>query len=254
MGLYVGPEDADISPSPLLTVTRDLSSLMYRPANAAEWTTFLLAAGDSIGNPVGSRNFQEASGNFADSIGSVTLSAGTGQSYRQPVSGWSSFSAKLPDGGVNRIGNLTTAPNPATTSVMQCAYLDLPAAPAAIRDLMGVTTNVAVEYLTTGKLRLVGGTLVDTVNSYASTRTPVILRVNNTAATLTLFTDKEKLTGTYALPAASTLVSYGRIPVSGLCSAAGLIFDFEFTGAAAERSDAQIKTILLTAGFTVLWS
>jgi hypothetical protein len=234
-------------------VTRDSASGKYFPAGAAEWTAFMAAAGLATGNPASSWEMQVASGNVPDAIGAITLTQTSMSLYQQSVTGYSRFSIRGIDGQAAALRNLTTAPNPLLTSTLVGATVDFGALPGGIRDVLGVATNAVVQFMiTTGLLRLVGGSSPQTINAMGTAVRPVLLRVNNTASTITLFTDQEKLSATYALPVSGNLVTFGR--VAGTIPAIGYLHGYEFAGASAELTDAQVKTLLQTQGWVIPWT
>jgi hypothetical protein len=237
-------------------ITRDAASGIYCPANAAEWTLMMAAAGVGSGNPASVYNCQESSGTLADSIGAITLpAAGTGHLYQQTVGGWQRRAVATTDGTANqRWVNGTTAPNPSLTSTMVMVFVALPAAaPAAARDVCAVATNADIRLNTTGRLRVVFGAQADCVNSHLGIVTPIVMQINNTATTATLYTKLEKFTGTYVLPTNASLLSLG-----GQTTAAGNIqhlYACQFTGAAAEMTSGNLKNLLQTMGWgTIPWS
>jgi hypothetical protein len=264
VGVTVGPraglaagvsenELASSGSSVIPGVTRDAAGGKYFPANATEWTAFMAAAGLATGNPASCWNMQEASGNAADAIGAITLTQTSMSLYQQAVTGYTRFSIRGIDGQAAALRNLTTAPNPSLTSTLVGGVVDFSTIPAGVRDLLGVATNAVVQFMiTTGKLQLVNGSTVQTASAMGTAVRPVLLRINNTAGTATLFTDLEKTTATYVLPTSGTLVSYGR--VAATIASVGYLYGFEFTGTAAELSDAQVKTLLTTASWSIPWT
>jgi len=234
-------------------VTFDAGGQKYFPANAAEWTLLMAAAGLATGNPASVWNMQEASGNAADSIGAITLTPTSISLYQQAVPGYSRFSIRGIDGQAAAMRNLATAPNPSLTSTLVMCFVDFNAIPAGVRDISGVAANALTQFMiTTGKLQLVSGATVQTVNAVGVAVRPVLLRINNTATTAALFTDQEKLSTTYVLPTSGNLVTFGR--VAGTIASVGYLYGCEFTGAAAELSDAQVKTLLQTLGWSIPWT
>lgn len=113
-------------------VTRDATSGFYVPANATEWTNLLQGSG--VPSPAYAWQLQETSGNLADSISGVTLTAhaGTGLTYAATVSGWSRKGLSFTDGSTSYFTSTSTWCNPATT-------------PCSILALVGTTGNPASE-------------------------------------------------------------------------------------------------------------
>lgn len=250
-GVSADPDAFD-GPGGIPGVTRDAGNLNYYPANAAEWTALMTEAGLATGNPSSAWTLQNASGNPADTIGTVNLTS-TLTLYQQTVPGAARKCIRGVDGTANsRLVNSTTAPNPSLTSTMQLMYLDIPAAPAAVRDVALGAPNYDLRFNTTGKLRLVAGASADLVSVAALTQQWVVLQCNITAGTTKVFTAQEKFTGTYVLPTSAVLLAFGgqSTSVAGI----GYAYAAQFTGTAAELSDAQVKTLLQTLGATIPWS
>lgn len=256
-----GPYQLDIGPqfgfafgtgsSAIAGVTRDATNRNYFPANASEWAALLAAAGDGAGNPSSCWTWQDASGNPVDQIGSVNLTS-TMTIYQSAVPGASRKCIRDVDGTANhRLVNSTTAPNPSLTSTMQLMSLDLPSAPAVVRDICEVAANCDLRLNTNGRLRLVAGASADLVNVCGPGQRWVALQSNLTAGTVKVFTDQEMFTGTFATPTSATLLAFGG--QSTAASAAGYAYGAQFTGAAAERTTNQMRALLQTLGATIPW-
>jgi hypothetical protein len=240
------------SDSVALAVTRDASNLQYYPASDSEWTTLMAFLGLATGNPSSIWNLQETFGNFADAKGGITLGANNITLYSQTFTGAARKCFRGVDGTANsNARNSTTAPNPAATSTLLIAHVDLPAAPAAQRDVMALATNADLRLNTNGKLRLVAGANADLVNVAASAQRWLALQVNLTASTIKVYNDQEVFTGTFVAPTSAAHVALGgdnaAIPAGGWAYAA------QFTAAAAELTQAQIKTLLQGLGATIPW-
>ncbi len=220
------------------------------PNTGTELTAFLAACGITASGTALWR-LQEASGVAADSIGTVTLTPNNGPTYAQAVAGWTRVGIKFTDGTSNqRLLNSTTAPNPALTPCLLLAYVSLGAAPAAIRDIMGLVGNADVRQITTGRLRLISGATADLVNSSAGTVQPIILRTDP-SGTIAVFTEQERFYGTSAVPTSATQVFFAG--QTAAASASTYLYALELSGTAAQRSDDEIRTILRTAGWNPTW-
>lgn len=260
VGLRVGvaaglSEDEITAPTGggIVGVTRDATNGNYFPANAAEWTLFRAAVALPAGNPTSVWNLQEPSGNPADAIGTVTLIANSITLYQQPMPGATRKCIRGVDGTANsNLRNTTTAANPSLTSCLLLAFVDLPTTPAAIRDVIALATNSDVRYNATGKLRLFAGANADLANAPGASQRWIALRSNLSASSVTVFTDQEKFIGTFVAPTNAAHVALGGD--NAAMPAAGFAYACEFTGAAAEMSDAQVKTMLQGLGATIPWS
>jgi hypothetical protein len=236
---------------PLAIVTRDVTSLWYRPANSVEWTALLSVAGITNGNPGSVWSFQEASGNLADGIGSITLNTAGAPAYQQTVIGSSAKAIVTTDGAaVQHVSNTTTAPNPAIVSTLLLAYVVAPTVgPASDRGIMCTAPNHGINIRTSGRPRLTDGTLL--ANSILGTTQMLAHRTNLTAATFTGFTLLEKAAGTFVAPTNGACVILGSTSVSA--SASGYLYGALFSGSAAELTDAQVKKLMQTLGGNPIW-
>lgn len=239
----------------MANVSRDSGSNVYAPSNADQWTTTMSQAALTTGNPTSTWLCQEASGNLADSIGSFTLTANATPLYRQAVAGWSRLAVGTDDGAGNEGFMSTDAglPDPATTSYLILAYVALLAVPAANRGVM-IFANVPVieaRYTTTPRYMIVNSTGTAGTSNPGSAVRPVVIRSNQTADTNLLATDQEKITELWSSPAGR------RVALGGFDAAAPsalYLYAAMFTGAAAELTDAQLKTLLQTLGWSIAWS
>lgn len=239
-------------------VSRDATSLKYVPANAAEWTALMAAASLATGNPSDTWNLQEAAAPMIDTIGANNMTmSGAGLLFQQPVAGWSRLAIATPDGQPNHNAQTLTAVDISTTSALALVYVRMPvAAPAATRRLVRLnSTGVRTDINTTPVLQCltqgVGGTTVNGVSNPTSAVRPLVVQIDRTGGRTRVFTDQEKIVGTVG-----TYVT----PVFNLGSSGGNSADASylycalFTGAAAELSEAQVKTLLQTLDWTIPWS
>lgn len=261
-GLSIGPRigltrtSSVIASSGISGVTRDTASQWYFPANATEWTAFMAAAGLATGNPVTTHNCQEAAGTLTDAFGLANLTVGgTGHLYQQSVAGFTRLAVTTIDATVGQKWiNSTTAPDPNAVSTLWLAAIRFPAvAPAAARDLMANAAALDCRISATGKLTVVNGA------STAGTANPlggvhlVAVQHNITASTFIGFSDQEKITGTFAANAANPMFVLGGQTTSA--GDVGYLWEAEFSGAAAELSSAQMKTLFQTlTGIAIPWS
>jgi uncharacterized repeat protein (TIGR01451 family) len=236
-------------------VTKDATDGKYYPANATEWTTVMTQAGLATGNPASVWPCQEASGNLADAIGSITLTqTGTGHLYQQAVTGSTRKAVQTVDGtSGQKWVNTTTAPNPHNVSTLVLAVIRVPAAsPAAARDVFDVAAAGDFRFNTTGKLRVGYGASADLTVDNRGTTIIVASQVNITGSVSQCCTSSEKLVGTYSLPSSAAIMSIGG--GTTLASDCQYLYVAEFSGSAAELTAAQIKTLFQTLGYTISWS
>jgi hypothetical protein len=255
-GLRAGldPSDGD----PMSGVSRDASSNVYCPATAGEWATTLSAAGLSAGNPIALHLLQEASGNAADAIGTFTLTAsGTLVAYQQAIAGWTRKAITTTAGGTGKLQNVDVGlPDIATTSMLVLGYARTTTI-GTTRDVIGAgaaATRLASQAVaTTGQARgISNGTLATgTIDSGGVVR-PWVSQIDRTASTTALYTDAEKIVPAFGATAAGQSITLGNF--SAGAGTVAYLYLAVFAGAAAERSPAQIKTLLTTLGWSVLWT
>lgn len=255
-GVACGVSEDAIALTPgLAGVTRDATSGIYCPANTTEWATVLSAAGITSGGPSALHLMQDASGNPADAIGAFPLTAsGTGITYAQPITGWSRLGITFNDGGTGAFTSTDAAlPDISTTSLLVLGYLKTSVS-AANRSVAGLgTTRVEAILQSTGAPRLLSGanSAVGTGNTVGQVR-PWAIRHNKTASTDVLFTDQEKVTPTFSALTTGKQIQVGQGSTThGPVQHAYIVW---FFGAAAELTDAQLKTLLQTLGWTIAWT
>ena len=245
--------------NPMAGVTRDGGSLIYVPATGSEFATALSVAGMGGRSVLSIYGFQEASGNLADSVGSNTLTA-TGASwlYQQALSGWSRKQITIADGNTNHnFQNTTTAPDISTTSVMLIGYIAMPAAaPAGARRFFRLdTTGALAQISATPRMGIVtqgaGGTTVNGTSDPTNAVRPVVLMIDRTNAKAMLYTNQEKIVGTVGT---YTGIALGYGASGGTCPSTGYAYGAVLSGANAEMTDAQVKSLLQTLGWTIPWS
>lgn len=236
----------------LATVTRDATSLKYVPASLAEWNQVMAVAGIGSGGPGLLWLCQDVSGNLADSIDSLpgTVS-GTPILYQQPVTGWTRLGITGADAGT-AIADSSSAslPDPATAATMIISYAVITVAPVAVRqiDLIG-TANVGTNRVsTTPRFQGVSGgsAITGAVDPTGAVR-PFVFIDDPIAARCAAYTDQEKLVPTRA-------ATTGKRSRFNFGFVGSLLYRAQFNGASAQLTDAQIKTLLQTLGWTIAWT
>lgn len=233
----------------------DATSGKYVPSSAAQFAALGLSA------PVSIHLCQEAAGNLADSVGSLTLTANGSPTYQQPVSGWTRVAVGFTQAANQRFGAAAgVGPNPGTTSTLWLVYAAVVGAQGGNRDMFGPNitgSNFAkVQVTTTPRLRtniVTGGITTGSSDPTATGLQPMLFKVDRTGGAAVLYTGQEKITGVYnAAIAESTVKGFGS---SGGTSFGGLIaYSAVWSGASAEVSDAQAKSLLQALGWTIPWS
>lgn len=246
------------SGGPMDGVTQDATSLKYVPASVGEWTTTMSVAGIATGNPSALWLCQEASGNLADSIGSFTLTAASTPTYQTAVAGWTRKGINLTNGSSDGFSSASASlPDLGVASQLVLAYFRVPgAAPAATRSFItigGSGTRASLNVTTTPRLdaRSVGNTATGAANPLDGGVHAMFVRVNRTAMEVDAGTEAEKLSPTASVSMDNMGILFGN--AGFLAADSELLYAASFHGAAAELSDAQIRTLLQTLNWTVAW-
>lgn len=236
-----------------LAVTRDAASGIYVPIDSAEWDIVLAAAAIASGGPASLWLLQEAASHPADSIGARTLTLNGSFSYEQAVTGMTRKGIKPGENSASDYGVIGSI-NVAAESALLLGYIDCtnatdPAGPRALYSLSDGTQSEG--QITTGKVpRGVSG--VNTAaGATAMGLTPFVVKLDRSRSELAVYTLDNKVKPTYTAPAASTAAFLGGFANSSDSVHAYLAL---FLGAAAELSDAQVKTLLTTLGWSPTWS
>jgi hypothetical protein len=235
-------------------VTRDATSNVYSPASAAEWTTTRSVAGITSGNPFSMWLLQEASGALADSIGTAPLTNSGGMAYQQAVTGWTRVSMLASDlNGAYSLANAadTALPDLSAESSLVLGYLKITGAPGGDRGVI-LTGDIRAEVTSGNVPKLVHGATTATGSGNVTTAVrPWVLRYDRAASTIALFTDLEKVSIAFANSGSTKRIFYG----AGFQNAPGfqILYGAHWKGAAAELSDASVRSLLQALGWTVAW-
>lgn len=234
----------------------DATSGIALPQDSTEVLAMLTAAGSSRGAPLLHYNFQDSGSPIADANAIVNLPlVGSGASYQQAVTGWSALCARLTEATTGGwLSTDTALPDLSTTSILIYAVLFMPAAaPAATRNLVmaGTTTLTAARWTTASMANHLSGANQQTGTANPSSRVmPVVLKYDRTGGVSKLYTDQEALTATHSAAVTGKRLAFGS---NGSAASAGYVQGIVWTGADAEWSDAEVKTFLQTAGWTIPW-
>lgn len=248
----VGDDEGQVSGIP--GVSRDATSLIYAPASSAEWTAFMSSIGLATGNPSFLWLCQDASGNLADQIGGTALVPANAPTYSNAVPGWTRVAVGTVDATANQKFQSTAAalPDLSVTAALLLAYVGFASSPAAIRGVLGMGTTMSDARHDTVHPRLVSGANSATgVQTLGTQARPWVNKADVPGGANVLYTDQEKV-----VPAVGALTgksiqlgSTGAVPASAFYLYAAL-----FTGAAAQLTDAQVKTLLQGLGWTIPWT
>ncbi len=230
-------------------VAKDATSGIYLPATAAQWTSLGLTAPSSL------YLCQDAATPLADAIGAVTLAAGgTGLSYQTAVSGWTQKATQTTNGTAGRWATTSaTLPDLSTTSCLMLVYA-LPLTPGATRGGMNMgTTEAAIGFQTGPVTRHISGANATAgVGDPTLAVHPFVIKFDRTNTIQTNYSDLEKVSPTF-----STLVTGKRWSLGGegtITDQVQFLFAARWDGAAAEMSDATVKSMLQKLGWTIPWS
>lgn len=244
----------------MTTVSRDASSNVYAPASAAQWTQALGVAGITTGNPSGLWLLQEAAGDAADSIGSFTLTGGGGRTYQQAMPGWTRVGVKTTSGGQGNFKSTSASlPDISTTSALLLLYVGTVAAVATTRTLaqLGATFDGDTSARLNASEQIIlarAGTETPGASVFCdATVRPVVIKVDRTNNASAVYTDQEKITGV-AAGAGKTVMIGADNAISWDSDALTYMFGALFVAGAAEMTDAKVKTLLQTLGWTIPWS
>lgn len=242
-------------------VTRDATSLKYTPAAGSEWTTLL--AGTGLVKPDNLWLLQEASGNFADSVGAQALTAVLITAYQASVAGWSrKFVTTTPQGG-GRGGSVSsgTMPNLSTTAQMSLLYVCRTAVITADRDVCklgaATTSQLLCQMSSAHRLEItpspgVGTPVLGTTVYAQDTVFPLILQHDPVNSVQRVATPSERFTATFTALGANRGIAFGTAGV-GLCLAGAYGYYANWQGAPAQMTEANIRTLLQKLGWTVAW-
>lgn len=239
-------------------VTIDATSGIRSPSSTTEWSDF-----NAYHVAIGTPNFpnvmpsllwlcQDASGNLADAIDGFTGTvAGTPISYQQSITGWSRFGISGGDGGTANADNQSASlPDPAAASMTMIGWATATATPAAIRNFHVIgTANLTTNRInTTPRFQGVsGGNVVTGTTAITGAVRPLVNLYDVTSGRVMCASDLEKLTPTKA----ATTGKRHRLSFS---FPGAWLYAFSLFGAAAELSDAGVKSLLTAMGWSIAWT
>jgi hypothetical protein len=243
----LNPGGGAAPPDPMAGVTRDATSLKYAPSNAAEWATTLAVAGITSGNPASCWTFQELSGDAIDTIGSRPFVAAGTPLYQQTVSGWARKECRCVENTSDKFSATIPAAN--ANSGLVIMYMRVHNVPSVVRKLFEYPTIYA-EVSTHPRLVADGGNLLVGTVDPGNTVHAMILRSNATLLQEAFITESEVLAPTWFIDIGTAM----HVSGSGSDGAGvGIMWAAFFSGASAELTNAQTKTLLQTLGWTVAW-
>lgn len=255
-GIKFGSAEGAVDP--LAGVSRDAASGILCPANAAEWeAVYTVAEIDTALIPSAVWLMQEGSGNLADSIGSLTLTAsGAGITYGVTETGWTRKAITTTEGADGVFTNTDAGlPDIATTSCAILAYCRTTTS-ALLRSIFGMgpaATRCSAERLATGAPMIRNGAIPqDGVVDASGAIRPWLLQHNRTGASAALYTDQEKIVPVWSDTSAGKQITFGTLQNFG--STCSYVYAAPLFGAAAELTATQWKVLLQTLAWAPVWS
>lgn len=252
IGALIGT--AGSAADPMDGVTADATSGKYIPADAAEWDTAVAAAGLADG-PTSLWLFHDETDNtVSDVIGSRPLSLNGSITKQVAVAGWTSKSIQPHENSGSDYGVSSSGPDIGTTSALMLMYLQVTSDPGGNRSLTNIGGGKPMDAFVVagGFIRAVADANTATGVNVPSGVIPLVVQYNRAASQFTVYTDTEKLRPTFA--AANSTVDFYIPGGYGNSTDAKYVYAALFEGTAAELSDAEVKTLLETLGWTIAWS
>lgn len=238
-------------------VSKDATSGIRVPASATEWTNLMTAAGLATGNPSLLWLSQEASGNLADTIGAFTGTA-AGAAYAQTVSGWTRKGVLLT--GAATVQNAAAGlPAIDSASMLVLSYALFPATVTTTRSVVTLGTTFgaqAAANFNTGP-KITAQVDPNASNGAATTFSavhPLVVQVDRVHTAALVCTEQEKLAPALtSTPSGKAIVLGGDNVQTWFSGQETHMYTAAFFNAAAALTQAQVKTLLQTLGWTVAW-
>jgi PKD repeat protein len=233
--------------------TIDSTSNISAPGSSSEWTNFLNANPTvAFTTPSNVWLFQEASGNLADQVGGKTLTVTGTPLYQQAETGWSRKCIKASGAAANQFASNGTMAA-ATTSVLMLAFARI-VQPVAAHQRMyygGASSNAFEGIGGSALVRLrTGGNAGNGALSHVGQVRPFVLLHDTTNSVNALYSDIEKKSVTYGARSGTSVQFMFGLSTDTTVDTR-FLYAAVWTGSAAEKSDAQIKALLQTLGWTV---
>ena len=236
--------------SGISSVPKDATSGIYCPVTLADWNTVLTTAGLATGLVSHSWTCQDASGNLVDHIGSLALTAANTPSYGTAVSGWTRKAVSWSLNSTSSFsGNTEVDFSTGDGTLLMYQYASTP---GATKAYAGLGNNQTAEILSTGKAQMKSGVNVaGGVGSIGDgTVRPIVIGYSKLGSAVKLYTDADKIAPTFTASGSATIIGVGSF--SGVQTPAGGCLLIAFLPSVL--SDANLKTLLQTLGFTISWT
>lgn len=256
---YTDSETDSITVDPAPSWTLDATSGLGTPLTEAEAEAVLSDAGVASPNVTNLWLFgTPASGNISDVIGSKTLTASGTWSYQQAVTGWSLQALESTAGTAARVLNTTFSNVNANSYVVFLLFAHLPAA-TGTRTLFrfGDTfdDDACVEITSSGTDVLnVGegdGTRTAGSSDFTGAARWAVLRIDDTANTVDLFTTQDKIIGGTQACNGTELCFGGDNNQTWRPGDTNYMLSFIHTGT---MTNTEIKAALTSLGYSPGWT
>lgn len=229
----------------------DESSDIAVPADSTEWDAFVAANSLAMGTPEHLWLFQEASGNLAASIGGKTLTVSGTPLYQQTETGWTRKGIRASGAAANQFANNATM-TAAATSVMVLVFARITQPTTTHQRVYygGASSNAFEGASGSPNMRYRTGASATTgASSHVGQVRPFVILHDETNNRMALFSDIEKVSPAFAARSGTTIqFQFGTTDTAALTS---VLYACAWSGAAAERSDAEIKAMLTAMGWSV---
>jgi|GEM_PF-4337342 len=235
-----------------VAVDRDATSLIYVPGTVAQWAALGVAA------PWAIWPCQDTGSPLVESLaGVVNLAAVGSPTYRQAVTGWTRLGAIAGSTVSAFSATNPAAPNITSQSALLLAYVRIATTPGGTRDVVvlggtgGTRASGTANNTPRTGARSAGNVSTGAADPIGTMVRPWVVAVNRTANTMKAYTDQEIVTPTFDAAMAGRLTSFGN--TSGAAASATFLYAAGWQAAAAEMTDATVRTMLQALGWTVAW-
>jgi hypothetical protein len=233
----------------------DITSRKGAPATAGEWNALSSECHLTAGLPDHLWLMQEASGDLQDSIGAVTLLPLNAPSYANSVVGWSRRGVGTVESAADQ-GFVTTQLGKLDGQAqLILAYVAVLQRPTVARSLFGIggTNDHRYVAITPGSMFQASGLTIPSITGGIDTQStvhPIVLAHDVTNATYVVYTDQERLVGSWSAPTGmGPYVVFGSISIGA--AKTRYLYAATWTGPNAVLGDADVKGLLESLGWTV---
>jgi hypothetical protein len=240
-------------------VTKDATGGKYFPASATEWNSLITRKGLAMVAPDHQWDLQQASGNATDVIGALTLTLAGTPAFQQTVTGYSRKAVTFTVGNTQGFRAAAgTGPNPASTSTLWLAVVNVTASAAGARSIIavgGAATSTECTYYVVNtappnqRVKCATVATDGAVDLTTQGVIPISIRYDRTNSKVEITTPGALTAGTYNSGVTDGLKGIG----AGISSCAGFqgLVLYCWEGSHAEGTDAQLKVLEQALGWTI---